>query len=174
VLLQANFGSRRELCLQGVPLGRWLGPDEATASGAADPAGSCVALVATDAPLLPGQCKALARRVPLGLGRTGTFGSHFSGDLALAFSTADPGALDSSVTGPVHGVRRLSFLPWGAIDPVYEAVVQAVEEAVVNALVAGQDTVGRAGHRVPGLPVDEVVRLLAGQAAVPGSPLDAG
>jgi D-aminopeptidase len=165
VLVQANFGSRRELCLGGVPLGSRLVADDPSASaGAPEAAGSCIALVATDAPLLPGQCKALARRVPLGLGRTGTFGSHFSGDLALAFSTSGAGALDSAATGAVVGVRQLSFLPWGAIDPAYEAVVQAVEEAVVNALVAGRDTVGRDGHAVPGLPVEEVLRLLGGRA----------
>lgn len=157
VLLQANFGSRPELRLDGVHLGHRFAADDPMRSSAA---GSCIALVATDAPLLPGQCAALARRVPLGLGRTGTSGSHFSGDLALAFSTANAGALDSAPAGVADEVRQLAFLPWGAVDPLYEAVVQAVEEAVVNALVAGRETVGRDGHRVPPLPVAEALRAL--------------
>jgi D-aminopeptidase len=115
-------------------------------------AGSCITIVATDAPLLPGQCKALARRVPLGLARTGTTGSHFSGDIFLAFSTANPGALDSGIGSPDAGLRRLDFLPWGAMDALYEAVVEATEEAVVNVLVAAETMVGRDGHRSPGFP----------------------
>jgi L-aminopeptidase/D-esterase-like protein len=104
VLVQANFGSRAELVVGGVPVGRemlddnayetesWLRADLAAAAGRPRGAGSCIVVVATDAPLLPGQCAALARRVPLGLARTGTTGSHFSGDIFLAVSTANPGA----------------------------------------------------------------------------------
>jgi L-aminopeptidase/D-esterase-like protein len=117
-------------------------------------AGSVIAIVGTDAPLLPGQCKALARRVPLGLARTGTTGSHFSGDVFLAFSTANAGALDSGIGSANEGLRRLDFVPWGAMDALYEAVVQATEEAVVNVLVAAETMVGRDGHRSPGFPVD--------------------
>ncbi|WP_341350998.1 amino acid permease [Nocardioides convexus] len=116
-------------------------------------AGSCIGIVATDAPLLPGQCKALARRVPLGLARTGTTGSHFSGDIFLAFSTANRGALDSAIGPAPERLSRMDFLPWGAIDPLYEAVVQASEESVLNALVAAQTMTGRDGHRSPGFPV---------------------
>ena len=96
VFVQANFGARRELVIAGVPVGRELADDDPMAdpSGPHPPgAGSVIAIVATDAPLLPGQCKALARRVPLGLARTGTTGSHFSGDIFLAFSTANDGEL---------------------------------------------------------------------------------
>jgi D-aminopeptidase len=120
-------------------------------------AGSVIAVIATDAPLLPGQCKALARRVPLGLARTGTTGSHFSGDVFLAFSTADADGLQS--TFPIESPAddefgSLSFLPWGRMDSFYAAVVQSVEEAVLNALVVNDDMIGRDGHRSPRLPLD--------------------
>ena len=115
-----------------------------------------IAVVATDAPLFPHQAQALARRVTLGLARTGTTGSHFSGDLFLACSTANPGAFNPDT----QGMRRLEFIPWEHLDPFYDAVVQATEEAVVNALVANDDMTGRDGHRTPALPRRQVVELL--------------
>ncbi len=166
VLVQANFGARHELTLAGRRLGPLLQDDNPMAdpSWLAPPgAGSCIAVVATDAPLLPGQCRALARRVPLGLARTGTTGSHFSGDLFLAFSTANAGALDSSFDGaPADrtALRCLEFLPWGGMDPLHAAVVQAVEEAVANVLAASRTMVGRDGHRSPGFPVERLPELL--------------
>jgi L-aminopeptidase/D-esterase-like protein len=120
-----------------------------------------IVVVATDAPLLPGQCKALARRVPLGLARTGTTGSHFSGDIFLAFSTADADALDSGFpAGPPSDdeVGMLRFLPWGRMDELYAAVAYSVEEAVLNALVVNDDMTGRDGHRSPRLPLDVVLK----------------
>lgn len=164
--VQANFGDRRELVIAGVPVGLALADDNPMASRAAAPpgAGSVIAVVATDAPLLPDQCRALARRVTLGIARTGTAGSHFSGDLFLAFSTANAGAFTPSVTtfsGAPERLDRLEFVPWGHLDPFYEAVVQAVEEAVLNALVANEDMTGRDGHRSPGLPRERVAGLLA-------------
>jgi L-aminopeptidase/D-esterase-like protein len=122
-----------------------------------------IAVVATDAPLLPGQCKALARRVPLGLARTGTAGSHFSGDIFLAFSTADADGLESGFPiGPPADDEfgTLSFVPWGRMDEFYTAVVRSVEEAVLNALVVNADMVGRDGHRSPRLPIDRLLALL--------------
>ena len=111
VFTQANFGSRKELRVAGVPLGNqsaapcpmeqdpnWLAADGG--GRAVGGAGSVIVVIATDAPLLPGQCAALARRVPLGLARSGTTGSHFSGDIFLAFSTANPGALSSRMETP--------------------------------------------------------------------------
>jgi D-aminopeptidase len=170
-LMQANFGSRRELVIAGRAVGKALADDnpmEETDWLAAPGAGSCVTIVATDAPLLPGQCKAMARRVPLGLARTGTSGSHFSGDLFLAFSTANPGVLDGSIddTSPTAGLARdISFLPWGSMDPVFEAVVQCVEETVINVLVAGRTVVGRDGHRSPGFPTERLTELLGAWSA---------
>ena len=165
VLLQANFGDRDELTVAGRRVGPALPVDNPMAAWAAAPpgAGSVVAIVACDAPLLPHQCAALARRVTAGLARTGTSGSHFSGDLFLALSTANPGAFAPAHVS-LHGggpPSSLAFLPWASLDPLFEAVVQATEEAVLNALVAGQDMTGHRGHGVPGLPVDALVRLLA-------------
>jgi L-aminopeptidase/D-esterase-like protein len=163
-LTQANFGSRRELVVAGRPVGASL-PDDNPVEDDGRPtppgAGSCIVVIATDAPLLPAQCTALARRVPLGLARTGTTGSHFSGDLFLAFSAANIGALDSSVdTSSQRALRVIEFLPWGSMDPLYGAVVEAVEEAVLNVLVAGETMVGRDGHRSPGFPVERLDELL--------------
>ncbi|MGH3292289.1 MAG: P1 family peptidase, partial [Trebonia sp.] len=122
-------------------------------------AGSVIVVVATDAPLFPSQCKAMARRVSLGLARTGTTGSHSSGDIFLAVSTANTGGftsgeLMSSVGDPgsaAEGNDSLTFVPWGRINPFFEAVVQATEEAVANALIANEDMTGRDGHRSPAL-----------------------
>lgn len=177
--VQANFGARRELTIAGVPLGTVLAADNPIADtdwfgedlrrAAPGGAGSVIVVVATDAPMLPGQCTALARRVPLGLARTGTSGGHFSGDIFLAFSTANAGALTSDFTDdPPTGdaaYETIRFVPWGSIDRFYEAVVRCVEEAVVNALVAnhtlpGGAMVGRDGNRSPALPVDETLRAL--------------
>lgn len=166
VLVQANFGVRAEFRAAGVPLGMmsaapngigdvaWFLRD-GERSRAAGGAGSVIVIVATDAPLLPGQCAALARRVPMGLARTGTAGGHFSGDIFLAFSTANPGALTSQIASST-GLETLRFIPWGRIDPFLTAVVQAVEEAVVNALVAADDMTGRDGHSSHALPHSEV------------------
>jgi D-aminopeptidase len=137
-------------------------------------------VAATDAPLFPSQCKALARRVTIGLARTGTSGSHFSGDLFLAFSTANPGGLtaggpagqegqesqegqegqESQHTAP-NAYDRLTFIPWGYLDPFYEAVVQATEEAVLNSLIANEDMTGRDGHRSPALPRERLAEILS-------------
>jgi D-aminopeptidase len=166
VLLQANFGNRSELTIAGRRVGARLTDDNPIADAWIAPpgGGSCIAVVATDAPLLPGQCTALARRVALGLARTGTTGSHFSGDLFLAFSTAGAGELDSVAARldvALDRLPRLEFLPWGLVNPVYDAVVRATEESVVNALVAGREMVGRDGHRSPGFPVHRLPDLLA-------------
>ncbi|WP_219415639.1 DmpA family aminopeptidase [Pseudonocardia nigra] len=164
--VQANFGSRAELTVAGVPVGRALAADNPLADTdwfAPPGAGSVIVVVATDAPLLPGQCTALARRVPLGLARTGTTGSHFSGDIFLAFSTANTGALTSLfplAPATDDDYESLRFVPWGRMDPFYEAVVHAVEEAVLNAVVAAEPMTGRDGHRSPGLPHADLVALL--------------
>jgi D-aminopeptidase len=170
-LMQANFGSRHELVVAGRYLGEILrddNPMEETDWLSPPGAGSCITVIATDAPLLPGQCKALARRVPLGLARTGTTGSHFSGDLFLAFSAApgNVGMLDSllgSLQEPaaVDDLARLEFLQWGQMDSLYEAVVQSVEEAVLNVLAASTTMIGRDGHRSPGFPAERLPELLA-------------
>ena len=175
--VQANFGARAELTVSGRHVGPQLLDDnpldgdwfEGDLAGAPPPAaGSVIAIVATDAPLLPGQCKALARRVPLGLARTGTTGSHFSGDIFLVFSTADvPDLASEFPLGPVGDDEfgTLRFVPWGRMDALYTAVVQSVEEAVLNALIVNADMVGRDGHRSPRLPVERLSALLHETAA---------
>ncbi len=167
VLVQANFGARRELTIAGIPLGDALADDNPMGHRYDAPppgAGSIIAVIATDAPLLPGQCKALARRVPLGLARTGTTGSHFSGDLFVAFSTANADAFTPGWRA-LRGERQgsydtLRFIPWGFLDTFYEAVVRSVEEAVLNALVANEEMIGYRGRRVPALPREKIAELV--------------
>lgn len=160
VFVQANFGDAHELRIAGHAL--QPPPVDANDIDTAPPgAGSLIVVVATDAPLLPGQCAALARRATLGVGRTGTAGSHFSGDIFLAFSTANPGTFGSAP--PVRGsaaetwpMESAQFVPWGFIDPFYSAVAQATEEAILNVLVAGRDVFGPDGLLCARLDVTEV------------------
>lgn len=150
VFLQANFGRRPLLTIAGVPVGK-----EIPGSVYKEDTGSCIAVVATDAPLLPNQLKRLARRVSLGLARTGTISGNGSGDLFLAFSTANP-----NVENPNQITHSVETIPNDLMDPIFAGVVQATEEAVLNALVDNHDMTGRDNHRVPALPHDRVVELL--------------
>jgi D-aminopeptidase len=167
VFLQANFGRRRELTLNGIYLGEELAEDnpmDSKTNIAPPGAGSVIAIVATDAPLFPSQCKAFARRVTPGLARTGTSGSHFSGDIFLALSTANPGGFTNgnpTSTSDEPKYDKLTFIPWGNLDPFFEAVIQATEEAVVNALIANEDMTGRDGHRSPALPRNRLAQILS-------------
>jgi D-aminopeptidase len=166
VAVQANFGARRELTIAGVPLGRVLSEDNPVESFFAMPAaGSILAIVITDAPLLPDQCRALARRVTVGLARTGSSGDHFSGDLFLACSVANPGAItaedDALRNRAARRYDQLRFIPWGYQDPLNQAVVQATEEAVLNAIVANEEMIGFEGRRVPGFPHQRAKALMA-------------
>ena len=117
--------------------------------------GSIIIVIATDAPLLPGQLKRLARRASLGLARTGSVSGNGSGDLFLAFSTANPGAANPEQ--PTHNVQTV---PNDLLDPLFEATVEAVEEAIVNALVDNQSMTGRDDHQVQALPHDRLRELL--------------
>ncbi|MDH5373418.1 MAG: P1 family peptidase [Acidimicrobiia bacterium] len=164
VFLQSNFGVRRELTVRGLCLGDELAGDNPMEPPIEAPAGagSVIVIVATDAPLLPDQCDALARRVGLGIARTGTSGSHFSGDLFLAFSTGNPGAFTPSVmvSDDPSQLDQIQFIPWRAMNPFFEAVVEATEEAVLNSLIANEEMVGRDGRRTPAFPRAAVQRLL--------------
>ncbi len=156
VLLQANFGRRAELTIRGRHVGATLPTDESR-STSAQGAGSVIVIVATDAPLLPDQCRALARRVTIGLARTGTHGGHTSGDIFLALSTGNPGGFGANAEALSEASRpldRLDFIPWASINPFFTAVVQATEEAVVNALVANRPMTGYRGCHVPAFPHD--------------------
>ncbi len=162
VFVQANFGSRHELTIAGKPVGALFPEDNPQSEDSSIPpgAGSVIVIIATDAPLMPPQCKALARRATLGLARTGTTGSHFSGDLFLAYSTANRDAFSVAryKESRAH-LDTLTFIPWQLLDPFFAATVEAVEEAVVNVLVAAEEMAGYRGHRIPGLPRDQVAAL---------------
>jgi len=149
-LVQANCGRRPQLTVAGVPVGKEI-------PGFVYPkdTGSIIIVIATDAPLLPGQLKRLARRASLGLARTGATSGNGSGDLFLAFSTANPGA--NNPEQPTHTVQTV---PNDRLDPIFSAVVEATEEAIINALVDNQTMVGRDDHRVEALPHDRLRELL--------------
>ncbi|HEX6316196.1 MAG TPA: P1 family peptidase [Gemmatimonadaceae bacterium] len=171
VLVQCNYGSRRDLRIAGVPVGEEI-PDLLPCSAAASPPpnarrcgapgsggaddpelGSIIVVVATDAPLMPHQLKRLATRVALGIGRQGGFGGNGSGDIFVAFSTANPGAW--AADPPVKSVQ---MIPNPRITPLFYATVQATEAAITNALLAAGTMTGADDLRVHALPVD---RLLA-------------
>jgi D-aminopeptidase len=160
VFLQANFGRRSQLVIAGVPVGKEI-PGEVYKSTSADPSfggqesGSCIAVVATDAPLLPNQLKRLARRVSLGLARTGTVSGNGSGDLFIAFSTANP-----NVANPDQVTHTVQTIPNDLMDPLFTGLVQATEEAVVNALVDNHSMTGRDNHFVEALPHDRLRELI--------------
>jgi L-aminopeptidase/D-esterase-like protein len=155
VLVQANFGRRHQLRIAGVPVGRYLDCEKWAPCWSRPPReGSIIIVIATDAPLLPHQLKRLARRASLGLARTGSISGNGSGDIFLAFSTANSGAARRS------GEAKLAMLANAALDPIFEAVVESTEEAILNAMVAAETMVGRDDHRSIALPHEEVRRLM--------------
>jgi D-aminopeptidase len=150
VLVQCNYGLRSQLRIAGVPVGREIG--EHTVRN--DDVGSIIVVVATDAPLIPTQLKRVARRVSLGLGRDGSFSGDGSGDIFLAFSTANPGTAGSK------DARQITMLPNQRMNPIFLATVQATEEAVVNAMVAAKTMKGINDYEVIGLPHDRLREVL--------------
>ncbi len=148
VLVQCNYGTRDNLRIAGVPVGREIPAPEPYVFMPSDFAerGSIIVVVATDAPLLAHQLKRLAHRVTLGLGRNGSISGNGSGDIFIAFSTANSGA------GAADKEVAVKMLPNDSLDPVFRATVEATEEAVVNALVAAEDMTGADDHRVIALP----------------------
>jgi len=150
VFLQANFGRRPQLMIAGIPVGKEI-PGEVYKKEN----GSCIAVVATDAPLLPNQLKRLARRVSLGLARTGTISGNTSGDLFIAFSIANP-----NVASPDQITHDVQTIPNDLMDPLFAGVVQATEEAVLNALIDNRSMTGRDNHRVEALPHDRLREIM--------------
>ena len=150
VLAQCNYGKRSELRIAGVPVGKEI-PDHPAYER---DTGSIIVVVATDAPLIPTQLKRVARRVTLGLGRLGSYSGDGSGDIFIAFSTANSG---SASPGHQH---QITMLPNDDLDPIFLATVQATEEAVVNAMVAAETMTGINGHTVIGLPHDRLREVL--------------
>jgi len=154
VLVQANYGRRDLLRVAGVPVGREI-TDLLPAPGKReDGAGSIIVVVATDAPLLPHQLKRLVRRVSLGIGVMGGRGENSSGDIFIAFSTANPEA------SKTEGVAQLTMLPNERIDPLSRATVEATEEAIVNAMVAAETMRGAGGNTVHALPHERLREVL--------------
>jgi len=152
VLLMTNFGERERLTVDGVPVGRLLAPDPYPPEP--PPAGSCIGVVITDAPLDSATCSRLARRVGLGLARAGSTAHHGSGEIFLACATGIRGDRAGQLTGP-------PAITGSQLDPFFAAVVEVSEEAVLNSMLASPTVTGRGGHARQGLPVDEVRRLLA-------------
>ena len=155
-LVQCNCGAKRQLRIAGAPVGQELaGPATASVVSPREDTGSIIIVVATDAPLLPTQLKRLARRATLGLARLGAISGNGSGDIFIAFSTANANA--AKPTGPAATV---SMLTNDTLNPIFEATVQATEEAIVNALVAAEDMTGVKGHKVTALPHDGLQQVL--------------
>ncbi len=156
VLVQCNFGRRENLLIAGIPVGREIEAPEPYAFMPSDIAerGSIIVVVATDAPLLPHQLKRLARRVSLGLGRLGSLSGNGSGDIFIAFSTANVSAAGN------EGERDLKMLANDDMDPIFGATVFATEEAIVNAMIAARDMTGADGHRIIALPHEQLRTLL--------------
>jgi L-aminopeptidase/D-esterase-like protein len=157
VLVQANYGSRALLRIAGVPVGKELTdlmPERGGVGNQDDDAGSIIVVVATDAPLLPHQLKRMVKRVALGIGVMGGRGGNSSGDIFIAFSTANPKAATP------RGLVSLSMLPNDRLNPLFDATTEATEEAIVNAMIAAETMVGRDGNKVYAIPHDRLRQVL--------------
>ena len=161
VLVQCNYGRRPELRIAGVPVGKEIPEhpayEDETSSlhdRSALDTGSIIIVIATDAPLIPTQLKRIARRASLGLGRDGSYSGDGSGDIFVAFSTANTGMASPK------GIHDLKMLPNDSLDPIFLATVRATEEAVVNAMVAADTMTGINNHTVIALPHDKLREVL--------------
>jgi len=156
VLVQANYGDRKNLTIAGVPVGKEITDlmprDSYEKNHEGD--GSIIVVIATDAPLLAHQMKRLARRVPMGVGKVGGYGHDGSGDIFIAFSTANSNVAFSD------GTVNVEMLPNGLMSPLFEATVQAVEEAIVNTLVAAETMEGINNNKVWALPHDRLIQIM--------------
>lgn len=153
VFVQANFGTRKELVISGIPVGNIIEDLQPVENKVKRKDGSIIVIVATDAPLLPDALKLVAKRVTHGIARTGTFSRNGSGEIFLALSTASP-KYNSEFTEETWKV-----IPKWNLDPVFKATVEATEEAIINALVAAEDMEGRNGNKVFALPQDRVKEI---------------
>lgn len=154
VLVQANYGNRKTLTIVGVPVGREITDLKPKINYNNEGNGSIIVVVATDAPLLPHQLKRLARRVPLGISKVGGFGSNGSGDIFIAFSTANSGAANRKE------IMKLDMLPNDRLSHLFLATVQATEEAIVNAMIAAETMTGVNGNTVYALPHERLRKIL--------------
>ncbi|MBL8101212.1 MAG: P1 family peptidase [Anaerolineales bacterium] len=158
-LVQANFGRRYQLTIAGVPIGQYF-KDSAPFTNGENPFrqddGSLIVIIGTDAPLLPHQLKRVAKRAAIGMARTGSLGGNGSGDIFLAFSTANPQAAQ----GDAMGLSTIQALSNDHIDPILASTVYATEESIVNAMVAAEDMIGHQQINIKALPHDELVDVL--------------
>src|SRR5215471_4328722 len=156
VLVQCNYGARKNLRIAGVPVGMEIPEDAGSANAgfAQEDRGSIIVVVATDAPLVAHQLKRLARRVSLGLGRNGSISGNGSGDIFIAFSTANSDAAKT------EGVVQLTMLPNDQMNPLFGATVEATEEAIINAMVAAETMTGIENHKAIALPHDKLRAVL--------------
>lgn len=154
VLVQANYGVRDALTINGVPVGKEIDDLMPSDGAPLSDVGSIIVIVATDAPLLPHQLKRIARRVPMGMARVGSYASNSSGDIFIAFSTGNPGAALRV------GSKQAQFIPNDALSPLFRASVEATEEAIVNALVAAKSMTGINGNKVHALPHERVQQIM--------------
>ena len=156
VLVQANYGNRDDLTIAGVPIGKEIKnlQPKITFGEKREGLGSIIVVVATDAPFLPNQLKRLARRVPVGISKVGGFGSNGSGDIFIAFSTANSEAYNR------EEIKKISFLPNDLMNPFLKATAQATEEAIINALVSANTMIGINNNTVYKLPHDELKNIL--------------
>ncbi|WP_417454597.1 P1 family peptidase [Kiloniella sp.] len=161
--VQSNFGKRGDLTVLGYPLGKELSEPRMVEKTRSTELSSIIGIIATDAPLLPHQLKRLARRAALGMGLTGGIGAHGSGDIFLAFSTANHDVLASKE----QVVQNVSFIPDTDLDFLFKGVIRSMEEAIINSMVANEDMEGRDGNFVPALPhsaLKELVKWLRERA----------
>lgn len=155
-LVQANHGARRDLRVNGIPVGEKIRPDKVPLpSSVSQSASSIVVIIATDAPLIAAQCKRLARRATIGIGRVGAIGHNSSGDIFLAFATGN------HIDADAKGLIDVQVVPQHHLDPFFSAVIEAVEESILNALVAAETMVGYKGRTAYALPLDELQRIMA-------------
>ncbi len=157
VLVQANHGSKRQMLIAGVPVGRELSENQKDLGShwrESEDVGSIIIVVATDAPLLPHQLERLARRATMGLARSGATSGNGSGDIFISFSTANAGAAKDD------GVVRLQMLPNNRMNALFEATVQATDEAIVNALIAAETMTGINDTKIDALPHEQLTKIL--------------
>jgi D-aminopeptidase len=154
VLVQTNYGQRADLRVDGIPVGKEISCEHYPLPIIIQPGGSIIVIIATDAPFLPNQCRRLAQRATVGLARVGGIGHNFSGDIFLAFSNGNH--------IPAQGceIVCMHMIPNHEMDPFFNAVADATEEAILNALCAAETMTGIQGRTVPALPVDEMLRVL--------------
>lgn len=154
VLVQANYGARSQLTVAGVPVGKEVTDLMPTSGKPDEDQGSIIVVAATDAPFLPHQLDRFVKRVALGVGVVGGRGGNSSGDIFIAFSTANPevGAMDK--------LANLKMFPNEMINPFFDAVAQATEESIINAMIAAETMVGRDGNKVYAIPHDRLIEVM--------------